>query len=88
MYLGIFYVNNMLTDFLPNTPNFFVSFCYIKTDNKKYFNKHLLTSKDKKNENLTNIERISPITHSCKKCNKIYKSRVGLWYLLIPSNSE
>ena len=73
----------MLTDFSPNFPKFCCEFCDIKTDNKKDFNKHLLTPKHKKNENLTNIEHISPknpIIHICKKCNKIYKSRVGLWY--------
>ena len=73
----------MLTEFSPNIPKFFCEFCNTKTDNKKDFNKHLLTSKHKKHANLTNIEHISPknpITHNCKKCNKIYKSRVGLWY--------
>ena len=73
----------MLTDFPPNIPKFCCEFCDIKTDNKKDFNKHLLTAKHKKNEYLTNIEHISPknpIIHICKKCNKIYKSRVGLWY--------
>jgi hypothetical protein len=73
----------MLTDFSPNIPKFFCEFCDIKTDNKKDFNKHLLTAKHKKNEYLTNIEQIfpkNPIIHNCNKCNKIYKSRVGLWY--------
>ena len=73
----------MLTNFSPNIPKFCCEFCDIKTYNKKDFNKHLLTAKHKKNENLTNIEHISPknpIIHICKKCNKIYKSRVGLWY--------
>jgi hypothetical protein len=72
----------MLTDFSPNIPKFFCEFCDIKTDNKKDFNKHLLTAKHKKNEYLTNIEHISPknpIIHNCKNCNKNYKSRVGLW---------
>ena len=73
----------MLTDFSPNIPKFYCEFCDIKTANKKDFSKHLLTAKHKKNENLTNIEHIypkNPILHNCKKCNKIYKSRVGLWY--------
>ena len=73
----------MLTEFVPNIPKFCCEFCDIKTDNKKDFNKHLLTAKHKKNENLTNIEHIfpkNPIMHNCTKCNKIYKSRVGLWY--------
>jgi hypothetical protein len=72
----------MLTDFSPNIPKFFCEFCDIKTDNKKDFNKHLLTAKHKKNEYLTNNEHIfpkNPITHNCNKCNKNYKSRVGLW---------
>ena len=33
----------MLTDFSPNIPKFFCEFCDIKTDNKKDFNKHLLS---------------------------------------------
>jgi hypothetical protein len=73
----------MLTNFPPIIPKFCCDICDIKTDNKKDFNKHLLTAKHKKHENLTNIEHISPqnpIIHICKKCSKIYKSRVGLWY--------
>jgi hypothetical protein len=72
----------MLTDFTQNIPKFFCEFCEIKTNNKKDFSKHLLTSKHKKNVNLTHIEHIYPKNpiHNCKKCNKIYKSRVGLWY--------
>jgi len=73
----------MLTDFPQNSPKFYCIFCSIKTDNKKDFSKHLLTPKHKKNESLTNSEQNSPkipITHNCKKCNKKYKSRVGLWY--------
>ena len=73
----------MLTDFSPNIPKFFCELCDIKTDNKKDFTKHLLTAKHKKNDSLTNIEHNfpkNPIIHNCNKCNKIYKSRVGLWY--------
>ena len=39
----------MLTDFSQNIPKFFCEFCEIKTNNKKDFSKHLLTSKHKKN---------------------------------------
>jgi hypothetical protein len=73
----------MLTKKSLNIPKFFCSFCDIKTSNKKDFNKHLLTSKHKKNENLTNIKQIcpeNPIIYNCKNCDKNYKSRVGLWY--------
>ena len=72
----------MLTNFPQIIPKFWCDICDIKTDNKKDFNKHLITAKHKKNEILTNIEHISPQNpiHICKKCSKIYKSRVGLWY--------
>jgi hypothetical protein len=73
----------MLTNFPQFIPKFWCDICDIKTDNKKDFSKHLLTAKHKKNAILTNIEHISPqnpIIHICKKCSKIYKSRVGLWY--------
>jgi len=73
----------MLTDLSQNIPKFECSFCNIKTGNKKDYNKHLLTSKHKKNESLTNNEQNSPknpTIHNCKNCDKKYKSRVGLWY--------
>ena len=73
----------MLTDFPQKIPNFECAFCKIKTRNKKDYNKHLLTAKHKKNEYLTDFEQISPknpLTYNCHKCNKGYKSRVGLWY--------
>jgi hypothetical protein len=73
----------MLTDFSHFSPKFYCNYCNIKTDNKKDYTKHLLTSKHKKNESLTKIEQIcpkNPIIHNCKKCYKKYKSRVGLWY--------
>ena len=59
--------------------------CGIKTNNKKDYTNHLLTAKHKKKEELTNINiNLTQISQSsqqyvCVNCNKIYKSRVGLW---------
>jgi hypothetical protein len=59
--------------------------CNIKTNNKKDYTNHLLTAKHKKREELTNVNiNLTHISqnsqhHTCVNCNKIYKSRVGLW---------
>jgi hypothetical protein len=60
------------------------SFCHYNTSRKSSYDKHLLTSK---HIQLTNVN--NSLTKSCKKgendlftcqkCNKHYKSRVGLW---------
>ena len=74
----------MLTQISPNFPKFSCVCCDIKTNNKKDFKNHLLTAKHQKsafvNTLLTEISPISPkIEFQCEKCNKFYKSRVGLW---------
>jgi hypothetical protein len=53
--------------------------CDLKTNNKKDYDKHLLTSKHIK---LTNPQDFLPNNDDnfrCSDCNKVYKSRVGLW---------
>jgi hypothetical protein len=68
-----------------NSPKFICNCCDIKTNNKKDFNKHTLTSKHKKLTHVNTTEVIcpknseNPIVYTCKHCNKEYKSRVGLW---------
>ena len=74
----------MLTDFSQKIPSYFCEICELKTNNKKDYNKHLLTSKHKKltNDNILlteNPQKNQNCIFSCKKCNKEYKSRVGLW---------
>jgi hypothetical protein len=60
--------------------------CKTSTNNKKDYNKHLLTLKHKTRTSLTTIEPINPIVfkndnaHCCKRCNKKYKARNSLWY--------
>ena len=75
----------METLFPHNIPKFICKCCNIKTNNKKDFNKHILTSKHKKLTIVNTIDINIPqniincVKFTCKKCNKEYKSRVGLW---------
>ena len=75
----------METFFPQKIPTYCCEICDIKTNNKKDFEKHLLTSKHKK---LTGVNKVlteksqNKIIHElfiCENCNKEYKSRVGLW---------
>ena len=78
----------MLTENPPKIPSFFCEICKTTPGNKKDYNKHLLTAKHKKNESLTKSGislTENPLIeenhdHECSYCNKVYKSRVGLWY--------
>ena len=75
----------METNFTQISPKFICECCNIKTNNKKDYAKHILTSKHKKltsvNKMETNFTQNSKKTHifTCKICNKEYFSRVGLW---------
>jgi hypothetical protein len=76
----------MVTKNPQKIPKYFCEYCDIKTNNKKDYEKHVLTAKHKKtlecNKNVTKNPQISPnciIRHFCKICNKEYTSRVGLW---------
>jgi hypothetical protein len=77
----------MLTEKSPKIPNFYCEKCKYITRNKKDFIKHELTSKHQKMDSLTNIEQKLtekspkiPTAYKCEKCEKIYKTRTGLWY--------
>ena len=59
--------------------------CNYNTSYKKDYNKHILTAKHKKLEDLTKnrtnlTNNISSVEFICNNCNKKYISRVGLWY--------
>jgi len=77
----------MLTFFPQISPKIYkfnCTICDIKTNNKKDYANHLLTAKHIKNEHLTNTNtnitiNPQPTAYICTNCNKIYKSRVGLW---------
>ena len=83
----------MLTDSSQNVSKYVCEKCNIVTNNKKDFNKHILTSKHQKktgiNKSLTDSSQsltefpeslAEHITFQCKQCDKKYNSRVGLWY--------
>ena len=69
----------MVILFSPKTPKFFCELCNTKTNNKKDYEKHLLTAKHKKKEIGNHLYPKIPI-FICKNCNKEYKSNHGLWY--------
>jgi len=74
----------MLTENSQKNPKYFCDYCNIKTNNKKDYEKHLLTSKHFKlttvNKMLTEKPKKDIICDfRCENCNKEYKSRVGLW---------
>ena len=59
--------------------------CDFNSINKKDYNRHLLTPKHKKRVILNNFEhfeqkKAQTYNYMCKKCDKTYKGRNGLWY--------
>ena len=65
--------------------------CCFVTGNKSKYDRHNLTDKHKKNENVTICNEKSQeksLLICCEKCNKNYKSRVGLWRHLKVCNQE
>jgi hypothetical protein len=53
--------------------------CAFTTEKKCNYEEHLLTKKHKNNTTIAPVEVENKI-HMCLGCNKVYKSRVGLWY--------
>ena len=53
--------------------------CDYNTSDKNDYNKHCSTRKHKNLTNLTQKSGITPELHICCKCDKQYKSRMGLW---------
>ena len=53
--------------------------CDYITSDKNDFNKHCSTRKHKNLTNLTQKSENTPELYICCKCNKQYKSRMGLW---------
>ena len=53
--------------------------CDIKTNNKKDYEKHIMTAKHKKMSEGDNLGDKKKLILECFKCNKVYKSRNGLW---------
>ena len=68
-----------MNEIVPEMPKHYsCAVCQIETNNKKDYNKHLLTTK---HINRTNVEQTIPKpNYNCKICNKNYKARNSLWY--------
>jgi hypothetical protein len=69
---------------IPKNPRYFCASCEYKTNNKKDYNKHLLTSKHQNETNETNLKQNVP--ENPKKspnfeclCGLSYNSRTSLW---------
>ena len=70
----------MLTDFTSkNTKNFCCEKCDFKCCKKGDYNRHLMTSKHIHLTKSNTFLHQKTSNHICDKCNKTYKSRVGLW---------
>jgi hypothetical protein len=66
-----------------NLDEYFCDICDYKTAVKSNFTKHCLTAKHVKLSDLTNayknVSESATQEYNCKTCNKVYKSRMGLW---------
>lgn len=76
----------MLTEKTPKKSKFFCILCDFITDNKKDYEKHILTPKHQNNiisnKSLTEnpiCSNLNTKTYICEFCDKVYRSRVGLW---------
>jgi len=79
----------MVTQNAPKSPEIFTcELCNFKCSKKRDYERHLLTRKHEKsgkgntlvtNGNIESAKSPEPITFTCKTCDKIYKSRKGLW---------
>ena len=70
----------MLTKSCPKVAqNYSCEACNYNTSKKSSYDKHLLTAKHVSLTDLTPKATKSCSAHICTSCNKVYKSRVGLW---------
>jgi len=70
----------MLTNLVQKVPEKYVCLCCdYSSSRKSQYDRHVLTSKHLNLTKSNNLSSESSDIHICDKCNKIYKSRVGLW---------
>jgi len=71
----------MLTEKLPEVATkYWCECCQYNTDKTSSYAKHLLTAKHHRKHELTDKSQLVATKNiCCDNCNKVYKSRVGLW---------
>jgi len=70
----------MLTNLVQKVHEKYVClYCDYSSSRKSQYDRHILTTKHKMLTNFNNLSSESSESHICDKCNKMYKSRVGLW---------
>ena len=75
----------METEFPQKIPKYACEVCHIKTNNKKDYEKHLLTAKHLRwsqgdaGDSPGDSKYPNKSIYTCDNCNKIYNSRNGLW---------
>jgi len=71
----------MLTHFdTEKPPKFSCTVCDFKCSKQSYWGRHIITAKHVRLTNVNNIlSQEEDKAYECQICNKIYKSRVGLW---------
>ena len=81
-FLCSYFIRTMTNNKTPKTlDKFFCEKCAFVCSNKKDYNKHLATRKHQCSINSNKCNPINPQNENltCLNCEKIYKSRVGLW---------
>ena len=64
-------------NYIKNVPKYLCKLCDFKCFVKSDMSRHIMTLKHQNYVNGNKMETKN--TYICKKCNKIYRSRVGLW---------
>jgi hypothetical protein len=70
----------MLTNLVQKVPEKYMCLvCDYSSSRKSQYDRHILTAKHQKLTKTNHLSSEGSKSHLCEQCNKIYKSRVGLW---------
>jgi hypothetical protein len=75
------YMETLVTEScLKDASRFLCEKCNYKTNKKSSFNKHINTEKHKVTKcDIPKVLSDTKVAYNCKICNKVYRSRNGLW---------